>query len=345
MFLLYFCNSPPFPIFMHYCPDLVKTIVSPQHVCMPGHSLFDGHTTVDRHSTQPFVQFFLRDSIDSVTAPLIKNNNLYFSPNDCAIPPSATVRSILSAELWHQRLGHPGLTQLDTIANHSTSIPPNPVSSAHPFRHCKVCSDANPKRYPKGPTILTDDLLPGTRFHIDFGFLRASSAQYKPVKGTLRVITSIDGFNAYLLIACAKTRYTFCFLTVSKAPPAEILDAFLTKHGLKSGARFIRMDQGGDLWRSEKIRTVAAKHDYMLEPTGSDSPSQNGKVEHLNGTFGVMVCALLYSSGLVPIFWSSALVLSISKIGSTIAQFDAPPILLGLATYQTCPIFEFLNHL
>jgi hypothetical protein len=63
-FLLYFCNSPPFRIFMHYCPDLVETIVSPQHVCMPGHSPFDGHTTVDRHSTQPFVQFFLRDSIE-----------------------------------------------------------------------------------------------------------------------------------------------------------------------------------------------------------------------------------------------------------------------------------------
>ena len=44
-FLLYFCNSPPHRIFMHYCPDLVETIISPQHVCMPGHSFFNGHTT------------------------------------------------------------------------------------------------------------------------------------------------------------------------------------------------------------------------------------------------------------------------------------------------------------
>jgi hypothetical protein len=187
------------------------------------------------------------------------------------------------------------------------------------------------------------------RFHIDFGFLRASSAQYKPVTGAPRVVTSIiDGFNAYLLIACAKTRYTFCFLTVSKAPPAEILDAFLTKHGVKSGARFIRMDQGGDLWRSEKIRTVAAKHDYMLEPTGSDSPSQNGKVERLNGTLGVMVRALLYSSGLVPMFWSSALVLAVylkNRLYHRPIRCTPPYFAWTGDIYQTCPIFEFLARL
>ena len=104
---------------------------------------------------------------------------------------------------------------------------------------------------------------------------------------------------------------SFCFLTVSKAPPHAILDAFLLQHGLTSGERFLQMDQGGDLWRSAKIRAVAAKHDYHIEPTGSDSPSQNGKVERLNGTFGVMVRALLYSSGLVPMFWSSALLLAV----------------------------------
>jgi hypothetical protein len=147
---------------MHYCPDLVETIVSPQHVCIPDHSPFDGLTTVDRHSNQPFIQFFLRDFTDSVTAPLIKTNNLYILPNDCAVPPSAAVHSVISAELWHQRLGHPGLTQLDAITKHSTCIiPPNLVSSAHPFRHCIVWSDANPKRSPKKvpPSRLTTFFL------------------------------------------------------------------------------------------------------------------------------------------------------------------------------------------
>ena len=51
-----------------------------------------------------------------------------------------------------------------------------------------------------------------------------------------------------------------------------------------------------------------------MEPTpGSDSPHQNGKVECLNGTFGVMVHSLLYSSGLPPKYWSAALLSIVCK--------------------------------
>jgi hypothetical protein len=44
-----------------------------------------------------------------------------------------------------------------------------------------------------------------------------------------------------------------------------------------------------------------------VEPTGADSPSQNGGVEIFNGTLAVRVRTLLYGSGLLPKFWSSAL--------------------------------------
>jgi hypothetical protein len=147
-----------------------------------------------------------------------------------------------------------------------------------------------------GPTAATDALLPGTRFHLDFGFMRASSDKYKPIKNAPRIVTSIDGFNAYILITDAATRYTWCFLTISKAPPVKIIDNFLKKHGLTSNSRYLRMDQGGELWSSFALRNVTATHLYDVERTGSDSANQNGKVECLNGTFGVMVRALFYSS-------------------------------------------------
>ena len=306
-FLIHFCDYPPQRILMHYCPDLVETIVSPQHACIHSHSPFDGWSLIARLPNQAFLQFHVRDTNDTVTAPLLTENALYFLSRASDLHPRAAIHSVLSAELWHQRLGHPGLTQLDAIAKHSTGVPPQLVSSAHPFRHCQTCSDANPKRSPMGPTVSTCALLPATRFHVDFGFMRASSSQYRPIKDAPRVVTSIDGFNAYLLIADAKTRYTFAFPTVSKAPPDELLDSFLAKHGLTEGSRFLRMDQGGELWRSALIRAVAARHGYDIEPTGSDSANQNGKVERLNGTYGVMVRALLYSAGLHPSFWSVAL--------------------------------------
>ena len=67
------------------------------------------------------------------------------------------------------------------------------------------------------------------------------------------------------------------------------------------------MDQGSELWRDTDLKAVIADCGYTIEPTGSDAPFQNGMVEHLNGTFRVMVRSLLYSSSLHPKFWSYAL--------------------------------------
>jgi hypothetical protein len=82
----------------------------------------------------------------------------------------------------------------------------------------------------------------------------------------------------------------------------------LAVHGLKEGPRSLRMNQGGELWGSDQLRYIAHAADYVIEPTGSDLAWKNGKVECLNGTFGVMVRCLLYSAGLSSKFWSAALI-------------------------------------
>ena len=46
---------------------------------------------------------------------------------------------------------------------------------------------------------------------------------------------------------------------------------------------------------------------YTLEPTGADSPSQNGAVEIYNDKFAVRTRNLLNSSGLPAKFWSAAI--------------------------------------
>jgi hypothetical protein len=254
---------------------------------------------------------FQTPSTTLVTAPLLRKNDLvYLAAPPPSVPPidHSRIHSVVTAELWHQRLGHPCLTQLDALAKHSIGVPPNLVSQSHPFRHCQVCSDARPTRSPMGITVSTDHLHPGSRFDIDFGFMRASSENFIVDKTTPRVVTSIDGYNAYLLICDAATHYTWVFPTISKAPPILIIEALLHQKGATPGLHYIRMDQGGNLWRSSKLCDVIATSGYIIEPTGSDSANQNGKVERLNGTFGVMVRALLYSAGLrVVSFWSRAL--------------------------------------
>jgi hypothetical protein len=47
--------------------------------------------------------------------------------------------------------------------------------------------------------------------------------------------------------------------------------------------------------------------DYIVELTGTDSPSQNGGAEIYNNTLAVKVRMLLYGSGLPAQFWSAAL--------------------------------------
>jgi hypothetical protein len=62
-----------------------------------------------------FLQFFVNNSTNTITAPLMTQQNVYFFEHVSTKVPLASIHLVLSAELWHQRLGHPGLTQLDTI--------------------------------------------------------------------------------------------------------------------------------------------------------------------------------------------------------------------------------------
>jgi len=143
---------------------------------------------------------------------------------------------------------------------------------------------------------------------MDFGFMRSSSSDYsRRDKSKDRVVFSYDGFSSYLLIVDEASRYVWVFLTNSKSPPIDIVKEFLTQHGHKDGG-CIRTDQGGKLARSTAFQDMLLRdYHYTLEPTGADSPSQNGAVEIYNDKFAVRTRTLLYSSGLPARFWSAAL--------------------------------------
>jgi hypothetical protein len=97
------------------------------------------------------------------------------------------------------------------------------------------------------------------------------------------------------------------FLTNTKEPPIDIIDAFLTRFQHEQGGS-IRTDQGGELARSFALSDMVLRtHHYVVEPTGADSPSQNGAVEIYNGKLAVCARTLLYSSGLPAKYWSAAL--------------------------------------
>jgi hypothetical protein len=113
--------------------------------------------------------------------------------------------------------------------------------------------------------------------------MQASSLDYqRPSKATDRVIASWDGYSSYLLVVDEASRYIWVFLTKSKEPPLDIIDTFLEHCGHELG-ELICTDQGGKLACLFAFMDMfLRKHKYDIEPTGADSPSQNGAVEIYN---------------------------------------------------------------
>jgi hypothetical protein len=147
------------------------------------------------------------------------------------------------------------------------------------------------------------------RFYMDLGFMQASSSDYNGHrKLNDRVVSSWDGFSSYLLVVDEASRYVWVFLTKSKEPPLDIVKKFLDRFGHKDGG-LVQMNQGGKLARSTAFTDqLLQRHKYVIEPTGADSPSQNGVVEIFNAKLAVHTRTLLFGSGLPAKFWSSALI-------------------------------------
>jgi hypothetical protein len=143
---------------------------------------------------------------------------------------------------------------------------------------------------------------------MDFGFMRASSSEYGGSDKTrAHVIKSWDGYSSYLLIGNEASRYLWVFLTKSKDPPIDIVETFLARFGHADGG-VVHTDQGGELARlTEFSDTILRNHQYVIKPTGADSPSQNGAAEIYNVKLAVRTRTLLFGSGLPAKFWSSAL--------------------------------------
>jgi hypothetical protein len=114
---------------------------------------------------------------------------------------------------------------------------------------------------------------------MDFGFIRASATDLlRPKSNEDRVVESFDGFNSYLLVVDELSKYSWIFLTKSKEPPIDLTKIFMKEFANDDGGK-IRVDQGGKLARSTTWHTLMLKEfQYKVEPTGADSPSQNGQV-------------------------------------------------------------------
>jgi hypothetical protein len=141
--------------------------------------------------------------------------------------------------------------------------------------------------------------LPGQRFHMDMGLVRGSSYRTKDENGHL--LTSQDGYNSYLIIVDQASCYTWIFLSKHKIPPIKVIENFLHTYSNKTVTqKYIRTDEGGELWASHTFQQIIRDAGYILETKASDASFQNGIAERPNRTLGDMMRALLHSAQLGP---------------------------------------------
>jgi hypothetical protein len=164
-------------------------------------------------------------------------------------------------EIMHARLGHPGGRVMQDIHLHASGVPKlrkptlfkcgsctlvNATKRAISQKEVKqaIASNQNSTDHPKpdstqntSPSEQTpeEQLLPGQTFQADMGFVRGTKYHHKDEDG--QIITSMDGFNSYLIVVDRATRFTWIFLSRNKAPPITLLKGFLQTHGTKQPVR------------------------------------------------------------------------------------------------------------
>jgi hypothetical protein len=115
------CDIP-----MYYCPSLADTIVSPQHCTSSAIAdrRYNGYCLIDMPGLCRILLSHSNDNGTSFVA-LTKSKDLYFISGSTPASLGSRVSRLAAkphilSELWHQRLGHPGPTQLGVLAKNST---------------------------------------------------------------------------------------------------------------------------------------------------------------------------------------------------------------------------------
>ena len=107
-------------------------------------------------------------------------------------------------------------------------------------------------------------------------------------------VESIRGFTSTFVAVCSATSYPFGFPSRSKRPPLDILKFLVTTlRNQDKKVAFIRVDEDGALARSSEFMRTCHKMNIIVQTTGGDASSLNGKSESPNKTLANITRALL----------------------------------------------------
>jgi len=240
----------------YYSKNAPETIVSPSNIVLGHLSTYHSWTqNADMSTNTGYIKFVNNDTSECIEYPLVNKNNLWYYINDdmtdyypsgelSTQPIARRIHSSNMYMLMHARLGHPGERVMQDIHNHVEGISKlhkpslfkcgacvlmNATKRAVTAKDLKKISVNTPEATPLMDIKTQDannvpmsqpdcqsDLLLGQVFQIDMGFVWSKKYQHRADNGHL--VTSIDGYNGYVIVVDRATRYTWLFLTRHKTP-------------------------------------------------------------------------------------------------------------------------------
>ena len=147
---------------------------------------------------------------------------------------------------------------------------------------CPICLLNKAAKIPRGPTTDVSNFSPGFMLQIYFSFFN---------------VEIIRGFTSNFVAICFANSHPFGFPSRSKRPPLGTLQFLLTtlrNHDKK--VSLIRVDKDRALARSSEFMKTFHNMNIIVQTTGGDASSLNGKSESPNKTLANITRNILLNS-------------------------------------------------
>lgn len=211
----------------------------------------------------------------------------------------ATRDGVGSLELWHKRLGHLSVRNVETLAN---GVVDGMKVSAKEIKDCRVCPMGKQSRLPFGSNVTrTSEIL---------------ELVHSDISGPMEV-NSHGGNRFYVSFIDDITRRMTVYFLKTKSED-ELLSAFKNFHALaerQSGKKLktIRTDNGKE-YTNRGFQQYLSSNGIRHEMTNDYTPKQNGMAERANRTIVEKARCMLYEAGLPKSFWAEAVSTAIYSI-------------------------------
>ena len=195
--------------------------------------------------------------------------------------------------LWHRRLGHVGMKQLNRLVKHDLVLGLKDVK----FEKDKLCSACQAGKqvansHPSKSTMSTS--RPLELLHMDlFG-----PTTYRSIGGNTYCLVIVDDYS----------RYTWVFFLHDKAITCDIFKSFVRRaeNEFELKLKKVRSDNGSE-FKNTNVEEFCDEKGIKHEFSTTYTPEQNGVVERKNRTLIEMARSMLDEYKVSDSFWAEAI--------------------------------------